>query len=84
MSKGLDSENLKAQVIVHVLDFIDKNDDNERKEAINKLSLLAKHYTTPLKRRVVSGNLKDFLKAFILNNKGYLETIPKLYNNLHK
>ena len=81
--KGFAYGHLKDQIIVHVLNYIESKDIDERNIAITKLKKLATFYKVKPKRCQISGCLMDNLKNFILNGEGYKNTINKLYNSLH-
>jgi len=72
---------LKENIILHVFDFIDTGHPDSLKMAKQLLEEFAKKYHVKL-RGVKTKNTKQAFKDFITNNKGYLETIPKLYNSL--
>lgn len=72
----------KEQIIVHLLDYIENNDEEEKKQAIEKLIAFAKFYKISLKRKKIFPNVKIHLREFILNKTGYLITILNLYNSL--
>ena len=73
---------LKSEIIVNLLDFLEYNDNEKKKEAIEKLHEFAKFYKIPLRRKAIASDNKKYLKKFILNLEGYIETIPNLYNSL--
>lgn len=83
-SKLSPSTQLKEQIIVNVLDYIDNNNDHTKHLAIDKLRELAKLYGgLDLRVRSFDPDNKLYLREFILNNKGYIKTIPDLFNSLH-
>ena len=67
-------EKLKMQIIVYI---IDKDMDKARLG----LRTLAKFYHVQIKVKPKK-SLKEMLKQFIMNEKGYKETIPNLYHAL--
>lgn len=74
---------IKSRIIVHVLDFLDTKEPEHKKKALEELSEYAKFYRVPLRRQVVSLDLKKTLRKFILNREGYITTLPNLYNSLN-
>jgi hypothetical protein len=77
------SERIKSQIIIHVLDFIEHGEKEYRKQATEKIHEFAKFYTVPLKRKAMNPEIKEHLRKFILNIEGYMTTIPNLYNSLN-
>lgn len=74
--------NVKAEIIIHCLDYLDNKDLFESKQAINKLIEFASFYRVSLRRKDKTSNVKLHLRHFILNKQGYNETITPLYNSL--
>lgn len=74
--------NLKCRIIINVLDYIEHNKQEDRKEALEKLSEFSKFYNVPLRRKALIPELKLHLRQFILNHDGYNNTIVNLYNSL--
>lgn len=72
---------LKEKIIFHVFEFIDTGNIKDSEIARGHLRELAKKYHIKIKAQKII-NTKDAFKNFILNEKGYIETIPKLYNSL--
>ena len=72
---------LKEKIIFHVFEFIDTGDLIHSQKARELLKDLAKKYHIKIKPQKIT-NTKEAFKAFIINEKGYVETIPKLYNSL--
>ena len=73
---------LKDEIIVHVLNFIEEREQIEKVKAARKLIELAKRYRLkPSQKPIASDNMK-YLKEFIINAKGYVITISNLYNSL--
>ena len=72
----------KDKVIYDVLKFIENGDDFHKKEALQGLNKLAKHYTLSMRKNETKINIKTALFDFILNNKGYVHTIINLTNAL--
>ena len=75
--------NLKSEIIVHVLDYIDDNNFQEKGKAIGELNKFAKFYTVSIKKEFLTPNNKKYLKKFILNKEGYIVTISNLFNSLN-
>lgn len=74
---------IKSEIIVHCLDYLEKKDSQDKESAILKLPAFAKFYRVSLRKRATpADNLKFDLRNFILNTKGYNETINPLYNSL--
>lgn len=73
---------IKSKVIVDTLDYLDTQDPSKRMSALDNLAIYAKHYGVALRKRQITPNIKRDLKSFILNNEGYIATIPPLYNSL--
>lgn len=84
MSKLLDVEKNKNEVIVHSFDFLDTGIEENKNLAIEKLKDFAKFYNVPLKIKSIDVDFKIAFKEFILNIKGYNRTIINLYNALLK
>ena len=77
------AKSAKAEVIVHVLDYIDNKDEKAKKSAIEKLTAYAKFYNLSPRKNLNTPKVKQHLREFILNKKGYMNTIPNLFNSLH-
>lgn len=75
-------QQVKAEIIVHCLDYIDNNSEEDRKQAIQKLTDYAKFYRISVRKKVGRTNIRVNLRKFILNKQGYIETISPLYNGL--
>jgi Mor family transcriptional regulator len=73
---------LKSVIIVAILDLIDSDNSDKKKEVIEKLSEYAKEFKIPLRRKATVSNVKKHLREFILNREGYIVTIPNLFNSL--
>jgi len=73
--------NLKEKIIYHVFEFIDTGDVNHSELAKGFLEIFAKEKRINI-RLVLKINTKDAFKKFILNESGYIETIPKLFYSL--
>jgi hypothetical protein len=74
-------DNLKEKIIYHVFEFLETGDIEHSKIAKEHLKELAKKYHVKIKKQIIT-NTKNAFKEFILNNNGFDETIPKLYNSL--
>lgn len=81
--KTSNRKDVKPEIIVHVLDYIETNDKEAKIQAIEKLSDYAKRFNIPLRLNASEANIKLHLKEFILNHKGYNTTIHNLFNSLH-
>lgn len=74
-------DNLKEKIILHVFEFIDTGDLVHSRLARDLLKDMAKKYHITIKPKKIT-NTKQAFKDFILNESGYADTIPKLYNSL--
>ena len=74
-------ENLKEKIIFHVFEFLETGEIKHSQLAKGYLQMFAKKYHVKIKSQKII-NIKDAFKAFIINEKGYVETINKLFNSL--
>jgi hypothetical protein len=74
-------ESLKDQIIYNVFEYLETKDLSFSLKAQENLQLLAKYYHITIKKQAKK-DLKVCFKAFILNGKGYIETLTSLYNAL--
>ena len=72
---------LKEKIIYHVFEFIDTGNIKDSEIARGYLKDMAKKYHIKIKPQRIT-NTKQAYKDFIINEKGYSETILKLYNSL--
>lgn len=82
-SKPSKVKQIKAEIIVHVLDFIDEGKAQEKLQAIEKLKEYAKFYSISLYRKDCTPNIKLHLRQFVLNKEGYIITVKNLFNSLN-
>ncbi len=61
---------MKAQIIVHVMDYLENNDESDKKNAIEKLYVYANFYNLSPRRRISNSNIKLHLREFNLRNNG--------------
>jgi GTP cyclohydrolase FolE2 len=73
---------MKDEIILTVFDFIETKQNQFAIKAKELLEMFAKEYHVPIKKTVKKPDLKQAVRAFIDNGKGYVETIPNLYNAL--
>ena len=74
---------LQAEIIVKILDFLDTGDMDIRVEIAFMLQKQAKKFHISIRRSKAPKDLKKSLRKYILNNEGYLETIPDIFNALN-
>lgn len=74
-------DNLKDKIIFHVFEFIETGDLTHSRLAKDYLKNMAKKYHIKIKPQKIT-NTKEAYRNFILNEIGYTQTIPKLYNSL--
>jgi len=79
MSK-IDIHRLKDKIIIEILDYYNTKDNKYKIEALKDLLIFAKHYAIIIKKEHRMN--KRAFREFILNEKGYNETIQDLYNYL--
>lgn len=72
----------KDKIIYDVLKYIENGDDFHKKEALQGLDKIAKHYTISVSKNKPKIDVKPALFEFILNKKGYVETVINLINAL--
>lgn len=72
---------LKEKIILHVFEFLDTGDLTHSRLARDYIKEMAKKYHIKIRVQPIT-NTKDAFRNFILNENGYVETIPKLYNSL--
>lgn len=72
----------KDKIIYDVLKFIENGNDFHKKEALQGLDEIAKHYKLSSKKNKQKIDIKTALFEFIINNDGYVETIINLINSL--
>jgi len=72
----------KDKIIYDVLKFIETGNDFHKREALQGLEKIAKYYTLSMKKTKQKNDIKTALFDFILNNKGYVETVINLSNAL--
>ena len=72
---------MKDKIIYHVLEFIDTSDLSHANTAKTLLQDLAKEYHLKI-AKTAKIDIKRALKEFVLNGKGYVETISRLYNSI--
>lgn len=72
----------KDKIIYDVLKFIETGDSFYKKEALQGLEKIAKYYTISVRKTKQKNDVKTALYDFILNNKGYVDTIVNLSNSL--
>ncbi len=72
----------KDKIIYDILKFIENGDDFHKKEALQGLAEIAKYYKLSMRKNKQEIDIKTALFDFILNNKGYVETIINLSNAL--
>lgn len=80
--KLINPEPIKARIIIHVLDLIERGKPEDKKKALEELSEFASFYKIPLRHKALVADLKQHLREFILNEKGYISTISNLFNSL--
>jgi len=73
---------MKDKIIFNVFEFIETGDTHHSNLAKEFLKTFAKKYHIKIKDKRVNYNTKEAFKDFILNGKGYNETIQRLYNSL--
>ncbi len=71
---------MKDEIIYNIFEFLETKDQSFKNKALELLNEMAKHYHVPIKKQPKK-ELKTCFKAFILNGKGYAETINNLYNS---
>jgi hypothetical protein len=72
----------KDKIIYDVLKFIENGDDFHKREALHGLDKMAKYYTLSMRKNKTKIEIKTALFEFIVNNKGYVETVINLINAL--
>lgn len=70
------------EIIFHTFEFLETGDLKHSDLAKEHLKTLAKKCHVKIKKQNISYSLKDAFRDFILNEKGFNETINKLYNSL--
>lgn len=80
--KKWDETIIRNELIIYVFDYMkDKTNNRAKDAAIEHLKTLSANYKAVLKRRRIP-NLENAWREFVLNKKGFLVTIPDLYNAL--
>ena len=74
-------DNIKERIIADTLIYLDQNDMEAKGMAKSNLLSFAKKYNVKIVRKVFR-NKKKALIDFILNSRGYVESINNLYNAL--
>ena len=77
-----ETESVKAEIIVAVLDFIQDGKTEHKTNSIQLLKSFAKFHKVPLNKKTIVPDNSKFLRQFILNDKGYQFSIINLYNSL--
>ena len=76
-------DNIKDEIILAVFNYLEDNSPRNRDRAIDLIQKFAKKYTIKIKKaNRLRINSKDAFRRFVSNEKGYIETIPILYNSL--
>lgn len=76
-------DNLQAEIIVKIIDFLDTGDMDIRTEVAFMLQKQAKKFHINIRRSKAPRDLNKSLRKYILNKEGYLETIPEIFNALN-
>lgn len=72
----------RDEIIVMCIQIIYEGKSELAQQVKEKLKEFAKFYKVNHSDKLPSINSKTALNDFILNKKGYIKTIPKLYNAL--
>jgi len=71
----------KNNIIYNVLIFKRTKNEYALSNAKKEIEILAKYYRLSLRKKQVS-DIDIALEEFVINNKGYVDTIINLYNAL--
>ena len=72
---------MKDEIIFNVLNYLDSNDKTDANKAKYGLQEFAKAFNFTIKKQV-KPDTKEALKQFVINKKGYPETVTRLFNSL--
>lgn len=74
----------KEQVIVYVLGFIEQPTPENKKQTLKQVHKFGAQYGVNIPRNtVLKPNNLRYLSEFIMNIKGYQESITNLYHSIH-
>jgi hypothetical protein len=72
----------KDLIIHETLLFLEDKDPSRKQKIRDLLSKMASERNFSIKIKPMSVKIIDMLKAFILNERGYVEGITNLYNSI--